>query len=473
MKKNWFNEHWDSIEVPEEDLNRVISNGMKAGKKETRKKSRWKTPALVSSAVATTILVSGLVFSPVTNVLAKVPLLNIVYNEISSPIGRELFHNQFITELNEKASSNDVDVTITSAYYDNMLLGITFEVTSNELSIEDMNDKNSPEFGYSYYLFDGDEQNQWAGSMSELKETDEGFVGAMEFYQPDQSIEKDFTLPITFTSILGKEGEWKFDIPIKESIEEKIKIKEDATITNGEFSFHLNSVTKGKATTILDYTTTRPTDGENDHFEIDVVDDQGNELSKQNIGNRLSTKQTNDSIEVTERSLFGSKLAEDNDYIVIHPRVSRDEFDTIKSIQDTPFEIKSKRFGYKIVVNNVQLNNHQLILDYDLENIDPENFKKDIILNFADKITLIRSEDVIKESDGQAQYEALQRDSLIYGNNGKIIDPSSLHLRSTIDLKDTPNFDTNDYSLMVPFGIFGMNDPIELEPIKIDISSKK
>ena len=140
--------------------------------------------------------------------------------------------------------------------------------------------------------------------------------------------------------------------------------------------------------------------------------------------------------------------------------------------ENTPFEIKSKRFGYKIVVNNVQLDNHQLILDYDLENLDPEKFKKDIILNFADKINLIRSEDVIPGGDGQAQYEALQRDSLIYGNNGEIIDPPSLHLRSTIDLKNTPNFNLNDYSLMVPFGIFGMNDPVELEPIKIDISSE-
>ncbi|UOQ43743.1 DUF4179 domain-containing protein [Halobacillus salinarum] len=468
MKKDWFDERWNSIEVPEEELDKVITNGIQAGKKETPNKKHWKLPAMVSSAAASLVLVSGLVFSPITEVLAKVPLLKIVYDEISFPVGSELFSKQLVTELNETATSNGVDVTITSAYYDNTLLGITFKVTSDQLSIEAMDRKNSPQAGYSYYLFDGDEQNQWGGSMSQLKETEEGFVGSMEFQQR-KSIGEDFTLPITFTSILGKKGTWKFDIPIEQRTPEKIKIDEHATTTKGDYSFSLNSITKGEATTILNYTTTRPPIGEDDRFSLDVVDAQGNQLEKRSIGKTLDVNETKGSIKVKEQSLLTSTLNEKDDYIVIHPKVSRDEFDTIQPFQKTTFEIQSKRFGYKIVVENVQMNHRQLTIDYYLKNVNQEKLKKDNFLNFANQIKLIRSEDVIAEGDGQAQYEALKDDSLIYGNNGKIINQGELHLQSTFKLES--NFDLKEYSLMVPFGIFSSNAPIELDPIKVDISS--
>ncbi|ELK46096.1 DUF4179 domain-containing protein [Halobacillus sp. BAB-2008] len=468
MKKDWFEERWNSIEVPEEELDKAITNGIQAGKKETPNKKHWKLPAMVSSAAASLILVSGLVFSPITEVLAKVPLLNFVYDEISFPVGSELFNKQLVTELNETATSNGVDVTITSAYYDNTLLGITFKVTSDQLSIEAMDRKNSPQAGYSYYLFNGDEQNQWGGSMSQLKETEEGFVGAMEFQQRDQSIGEDFTLPITFTSILGKKGTWKFDIPIEQRTPEKIIIDGHDTTTKGGYSFSLNSITKGEATTILNYTTTRPKNGEDDHFSIDVEDAQGDQLSKRNIGKTLSVNKTNESIKVKEQSLFSSTLNEKDDYILIHPKVSRDEFDTIQAFQKTPFEIQSDRFGYTIVVENVQMNHRLLTIDYYLKNVDREKLKKDNFLNFANQIKLIRSEDVIAGADGQAQYEALKEDSLIYGNNGEIINQGELHLQSTFEIKS--NFNLKEYSLMVPFGIFSSNAPIELDPIKIDIS---
>ncbi|RWZ54587.1 DUF4179 domain-containing protein [Halobacillus fulvus] len=470
MKKDTFEEHWDAIEVPEEKLDTAITKGITVGKKARPMKKRWKSPTLLSSAAASLILVSGFVFSPVTDVLAKVPLLHFVYDEISSPVGRDLFHTQSVTALNDQATSQDIGLMITSAYYDTMLIGITFSVTSDKLSLDNIKE-NGPESGYSYYLFDGDEQNQWAGATSELKETDDGFVGAIEFYRSDQSLGDDFTLPITFTSILGQQGRWKFDIPIEEKTPEKIKTTEQADTTKGGYSFRLNSITKGEATTILDYTTTRPKEGENDHFTIDVVDSQGNKLSKGSIGRQLNVQETESTLNVQERSLFTSPLDEKDRYIVIHPEVSKSEFDTIQPFEKTPFDIESDRFGYKIVVKNVQRKNQKLTIDYELENVERGKFREDHFQNFADQIKLIRSEDVLAGDDGQAQYEALKENSLILGKNGKIINEKELRLQSTFDLKNTSNFNLKDYSLMVPLGIFGRNDPIELDPIKVDLTS--
>ncbi|ASN05403.1 DUF4179 domain-containing protein [Virgibacillus necropolis] len=469
MKKEWFDQYWNDMEVPQEELNQAIKNGIRSGKRSKRKRKRLKSTTIITSAAASLILASGLFFSPVTEVLAKVPLLNLIYEDITTTVGSELFASNLVTELDEKATDNGVNITITSAYYDNNVLGFTFKVEGDQLSIKNMDKGNSSASGYGYYLFDGEEQNQLSGSGSGLKETDDGFIGAMEFYQPDQSIASDFTLPITFTSILGEKGTWRFDIPIEKRPAEKVMVEGETRTKDGSYSLIMNSITKGKATTILDYKTIRPKGGKDDHINIDVFDDDGNRLSKRNIGKTVSIEEKSGTIQVQEHSLFTSAIDANDDYLMIYPEVSRDEFDTIHAIQDTPFEVESSRFGYKIVVNKVLKQDQQFIIDYYIKNVDSESYKKDIFQNFADQIKLIRSEDVISNGDGQDQYEALKEDSLILGKKGKLINQEKLHFQSRFELDKPEKFTINDYSLMVPFGIFGMNDSIEMKPVKVDL----
>ncbi|MYL56234.1 DUF4179 domain-containing protein [Virgibacillus halodenitrificans] len=467
MKKEWFDQYWNDMEVPQEELNQAITNGIRSGKQSKRKRKRLKSTTIISSAAASLILVSGLFFSPVTEVLAKVPLLNLIYDEVTTSVGSELFASDLVTELDETATDNGVNVTITSAYYDNHLLGITFKAEGDQLSAKNMDKDNGPESGYGYYLFDGKEQNQLSGSMSGLKKTDDGFIGAMEFYQPNQSIANDFTLPITFTSILGEKGTWRFDIPIEKRPADKVMIEGETTTKTGSYSLIMNSITKGNATTILDYKTIRPKGGKNDHINIDVFDDDGNRLSKRNIGEILSIEEKSGRIQVQERSLFTSAIDTNDDYLMIYPEVSRDEFDTIHPIQQSPFEVESKRLGYKIVVNKVLKQDQHLIIDYYIKNVDAKSYKKDIFQNFADQIKLIRSEDVISNGDGQDQYENLKEDSLILGKKGKVINQEELHFQSRFKFDNPEKFTMNDYSLMVPFRIFGMNDSIEMKPVKV------
>ncbi len=308
-----------------------------------------------------------------------------------------------------------------------------------------------------------------SGSMSRLKETEDGFIGAIEFYQPDQSIASDFTLPITFTSILGEKGTWRFDVPIEKRPAEKIMVEGETSTKDGSYSLIMNSITKGKATTILDYKTIRPKGGKDDHINIDVFDDEGNRLSGRNIGKTMSIEEKSGKIQVQERSLFTSAIDANDDYLMIYPEVSRDEFDTIHAIQDTPFEVESNRFGYKIVVNKVFKEDQHFIIDYYIKNVDSESYQKDIFRNFADQIKLIRSEDVISNGDGQDQYEALKEDSLILGKKGKVINQEELHFQSRFKLNKPEKFTMDDYSLMVPFGIFGMNDSIKMDPVKVDL----
>ncbi len=207
MNKEWLDQV-DKIEVPKEEVNAVIAKAIAAGKnqKQKRKRKTIKSSIFISSAAASLVLASGFVFAPVSNVLANVPILGSIYEDFSSSVGYELFANDLVTSLNQKASSNGVDVTITSAYYDGNVIGITFKAEGKGLSIEHMDEGNRPVSGYSYHLFDGFDKNQWSSSGTELKETEDGFVGAVEFYNPDDQIPANFTLPLAFTHMADVNG---------------------------------------------------------------------------------------------------------------------------------------------------------------------------------------------------------------------------------------------------------------------------
>ncbi|SDZ83716.1 protein of unknown function [Thalassobacillus cyri] len=470
MRKEPFDQQWSEIKVPDRALEQAITNGIKSGKRMKRNRKHWKSTAAISSAAASLVLASGLVFSPVTEVLAKVPVLHFIYEDMTTTVGSELFASDLVTELEEKATDNGIDITITSAYYDNQLLGITFKAEGDQLSsIKNMNQPNSSETGYGYYLFDGEEKSQWAGSMSSLKKTEDGFVGAIEFYQLNQTIDNDFTLPLTFTSVLGEKGTWKFDVPIEKRPAENLMVKGESRTEDGSYTFTMDTITKGNATTILDYETTRPKDGERDQINIDVFDDQGNRLMRRNIGNILNIKETANQVKVKERSLFTSKIDESDQFLTIHPTVVSDEFETIHAIQPSTFEVESKRFGYKIVVNEVMKKDGDVVVDYHIKNVDAAKFSNDIFNNFANQIKLIRSEDVIPGADGQTQYEALEDDSLVLAEKGTVMDREALHFQSRFNLGNQDTFTLADYSLMVPFGIFAGNDTIEMKLIKIDL----
>ena len=77
-----------------------------------------KRTVFVSSAAAVLLLGSGFVSPAMQSVLADVPLIGKAYQQFHDYVGQNLVAGQLVTELNEKASSNNLDVTATSVYFD-------------------------------------------------------------------------------------------------------------------------------------------------------------------------------------------------------------------------------------------------------------------------------------------------------------------------------------------------------------------
>ena len=107
-------------------------------------------PFVVSAVLAATIIISSSFISPtISRVMADVPLLGKIYLSFNDLVGRNLESQKLITALNETSSNKGIDVSITSAYYDGAIIGVTFNV-KGDLKTE----KNGEVFGF-YEIFDG------------------------------------------------------------------------------------------------------------------------------------------------------------------------------------------------------------------------------------------------------------------------------------------------------------------------------
>ena len=82
MQKNLFDSSAVDIEIPKEEMMRAIDRGIERGEKYRNRNKRTsilKRTSFFTSAAAALLLTTGFVFSPVTNVLAQVPLLGGIY----------------------------------------------------------------------------------------------------------------------------------------------------------------------------------------------------------------------------------------------------------------------------------------------------------------------------------------------------------------------------------------------------------
>ncbi|WNB91698.1 DUF4179 domain-containing protein [Bacillus sp. NEB1478] len=465
MDKEQFNKQYHD-ELPREEIFQAIRNGMEEGRRIKRKRkmnSGLRLSAWATGTAASVVLASGFMFSPIQTVLADVPLIGSLYEKVNFKIGKDLAASHLVTEINQNATSNGVDVTLTSAYYDGVMIGVTFKAEGKDLSLEKMDKENSPEAGYT---LGGEDSKQLGGTIGDLKKMEDGsYVAAIEFQMRDRELPKDFTLPLTFTSMANKKGVWRFDVPVRQLPVEKIMSDAKGFTKDRKHGILIHSVTKGKATALLDFTSVHPLEGKGDSVDLKVMDDRGRRISVSG-SSVFKVEKAEGHVEKETRYQI-DKINSDAKYLIIYPEVNQGEKDAIAPLNKTvPFEMNSRRFDYRMVVGKVEKKNEEVVVDYQIQNVKT---RKDFLMNFADMITLVRTEDVVEGEDMQAQYDALKRDSLILGNKGKLVDEDTLRFQSTFKIDGVKDFNLNDYSLMVPFEIFSLNDEIPIDPIKVEL----
>ncbi|WP_229683133.1 DUF4179 domain-containing protein [Virgibacillus oceani] len=465
-----FHKEISEIKVPKNEILNAIDKGLEKGFKEKvpKRKSKVKLFSAVALIAVTIFLAAGLIFAPISYALSTIPLLGSIYEKIGLQIGYELLESELITQLNQKATSNDVDITITSAYYDGNIIGVTFNAEGDKVSMDSMGDRG-PETGYNFHLFDGDEQNQWSSTMTELKETEDGYIASIEFYNPNANLSKNYTLPLTFTNITGVKGLWKFNVPVEQVPSETIYSEANTELEGQGYSFKMESVVKGKATTILNYKTTIPLVGKKDTIRITVFDNEGNRLSKFHP-NVLTTEVNGTSIVKNYQELFSSKISEDAKYLTIQPEIVKSDKEIVNAMDQTlPFIVESSRFNYSIKVKSIQREGGQLVLDYEIQNINTRSIREDIIQNFADFIMIVKSDNIQRDENGELDMEKML-EYKTRSDQAKLKDEGSLHYQSIFNIKNPEKFNYKDYSIVVPFRTLSANEkPIQMEPIKVEL----
>lgn len=324
MNKERIEREINNIEIPREELFASIEKGIKKGKqaKQQRRVKSFKTFGAVSSIAASTLLASGLIFTPVSNVLAAVPFIGSIYEKIGLTIGQELEEDQMLMEMNQTVSNNGIQVTLTSAYYEGTIVGVSLMMEGEAVTTEAI-ENAGPEAGYSVQLFDGAELEQWSSANTGMTETENGFTAGIEFYNPNPNLTETDALPITFTSIAGVQGEWSFTVPLQQIPAETFSVEGESIAENGAYAITVESVSTGAATTLVNYHVALPLDREQDEIRLIIFDDEGNRLSK-NHAEILSTENSKDAIQKNVRELFTSKLSDSATYLIIQPQIVKE-----------------------------------------------------------------------------------------------------------------------------------------------------
>ncbi|TMU85099.1 DUF4179 domain-containing protein [Bacillus sp. BHET2] len=465
MDRKWFEEEMESIEVPKEEVFEAISIGIKKGRKQKVRTKMVKVSAAITTAVASMVFISGFLFTPVNNALAKLPVLGGIYEKVGSHVGKELYSSQRVTEVNQAATSNDVAVTITSTYYDGNIIGVTFQAKGDNLSIEHMDEGNRPVSGYSYHLFDGKDQNQWGSGSSGLQKDGDEFVGSIEFYRDGQELPENFTLPLTFTHMADVNGNWSFDVPVKRIPSETIQTTARTETPDGEFELQMTSVTKGKATTTLEYTYT--VESVKDDLNLIVFDDLGNRLSKSSA-EILETRSIDGKVQKTVRELFTSKLSDKANSLKVQADMNLADEDGISTLAtQPPFQVKSPRFGYQITVTDIENANGKVTIEFTINHIKDKQFQYDMLENIAQFVHVIPSTDIKRNAEGELEYNEMVN-HMIRSEKTKSVDKDTLHFQTTFTISQDNRIE--DYSLIVPFATLSMNDaPIKMKPFEIKL----
>lgn len=451
MEKKQFQQEYEKIEVPQEDVLKAIKTGISRASSMDPPKRRLKSYILPAAAV---IFISfSFIFPSMSKVMAEVPLLGKLYVNFNDLVGRNLAAQQLITQLNETASYQGIDLSITSAYYDGAVIGVTFNVKGNVQTEPD-----GQLMGF-YEIFDGKEGIADSKELVYMTPSEKGYSGHIQLNYPKFELPSDTTFPLEFKRIGEKEGIWKFDIPITQLSYETIQVNEESSNFVADVKVHFDSIIEGKASTAINYTATFPREGKHDQVILDIFDDQGKEIPLLSDGIDLETTTSEHTITVKGRTIIPQSLKEKTSYLEIHPKVAIHEADRYVTLaQQTPIEINAKRQNLSVTVESLTLNKDKFIVDFQVNQGDKRNRDFIFFNNFAKNNLLL-----VKESEKEI-YEEPMKHSI------KVLDKDDLRFRSTFDIGTVRNFSKDDYVVRVNLSALSSNMPVELETVKIDLN---
>lgn len=323
MEKKIFLESVDQIEVPREDVVNAIKAGVRKGNKlKVKQKSRFKVGA-VTAAAATLFISSGFLFPSMASVMAEIPFLAKLYEH--DKVAENLASQQLITELNEKAAFDGIDVTVTDAYYDGAMIGVTFDVKGEVRGDQD-------EVYAFYEIFDRDHNIEETMELVKLVPDGEGYKGHIQLSYPRAKLPAETALPFNIIGIgeisdswKDEQGKWNFDVPISQLPFETIALEQATEL--GQHKIAFEKLIKGTSSTAIEYTLSYPEDSQ--RVRLNLFDGNGEQLIGGTSDAKLEKKIENGT--VTEKRRITIPFVPSSEFIEVRPEwESGDEWKAVK-----------------------------------------------------------------------------------------------------------------------------------------------
>ncbi|ESU34470.1 hypothetical protein G3A_00910 [Bacillus sp. 17376] len=324
MEKKMFHESVNQIEVPEADVLNAIQGGVRKGSKmRAKQKSRFKVLGASVAAAAVLFVASGFMVPSVGNVMADIPFLAKLYEH--DKVAGNLASQELITELNEKAAFDGIDVRVTEAYYDGAIIGVTFDVKGEVKGDEDAI--------YAFYeIFDRDSNIEETMELVKLLPAEGGYKGHIQLSYPRAELPAETTLPFKIIGIgeindnwKDEQAKWNFDVPIKQLPFETAALEQASEL--GDYKITFEKLITGKSSTAIEYTMSYPEEGQ--RVMLDLFDDKGEQIIGGTSDAKIEKKIENGT--VTEKRRITIPMVLDSDFIEVKPALeSGEKLDSVK-----------------------------------------------------------------------------------------------------------------------------------------------
>ncbi|WP_042458936.1 DUF4179 domain-containing protein [Neobacillus dielmonensis] len=465
MDNQEFNTAIEQIPVPKEKVFCAISKGInKDGNKGTAKKKKVLTGVATAAALLGITVTSGFVNPTMNKVLAKAPLIGGIFQEFNDETGVELANQDAVTELNQAITKNGVTVKLTSAYFDGSVVSITGFV--DEGVEKGGNEKGEVSFDMNFEHNKGDDDPWLRGKSNDLKKVENGYEFQWKMQYPYKTFKENFTLPITIHNINGIEGEWNFDIPIKQEKNRSLVMNQEQEYLDDGVKLRIKEILTAKASSSFVYETVQKYKG--DEIYIKAVDNKG-KVYKLGNPTYLEESKQEDGYHRTVRTEM-TKLNSDITSLTFYPQINFADPKVEQLVDKKSFAIKSTRYNVGLQVNAVSQKGGNLVIDYQLTGL-PQNLSKEkletINHNLAYQFWLV-DKDYVSEIDPDNPWPP--KNHGIPFNKVKMIDEAAAHFQSTFDLNGEEerieNFKLENTMLLFDFSSFVPSK--ELKPFTIE-----
>lgn len=457
MNKTSFEKEISRINVPKKSVVQAIHQGIRdAGNLDgaSRKKHKKIVSGLISAGIVAALIIFSFLSPSVSRVLADVPILSAIYGRAYDSIGQNLSNQKLVTELNKSAEDNGIKLTITSAYYDGAVIGLTFKA-SGPIKVDDYGEQGK-NFRAFYEVFGGDPNIDDSKELAQTSVKGNDYTGHVQLNYPKVNLPEDATLPITFKEIGNQKGNWKFDVPIKQLPTEKTQVSAESQSKDGRVKVRYNSIVFGKSSTVINYQVILPNGDKFDQIGIeDIYNDQGTSVRLLSDGDYGTTIKGDKQI-ISKRLVIPSSVKNHTETLTIQPVNRIREKDQFVSLNEQfPRVVKAERSDLAVNVENVSFNNGRITLNYQINLGEKKNDKGFYFIKDTAKNDIL----IVKKSEKNIYQKPLR-------HSVTVLDKNNLRFSSTFDIgTDHPK----NYVLRVSLGGLSINLPDELRTATLSL----